>query len=68
MYWATWGTSSTIRRRVWSLLEPLDMGPDDTTRPCSEPEGSGTLRDQDGALGTWPEGAEVVAAGEQLDP
>jgi hypothetical protein len=38
MYWATWGTSSTIRRRVWSLLEPLDMGLDDTTVPRTRPE------------------------------
>ena len=39
MYCATCGTSSTIRSRVWSLLEPLDIGLDDTTRygsgrPC----------------------------------
>ncbi len=31
MYCATCGTSSTIRSRVWSLLEPLDIGLDDTT-------------------------------------
>ncbi len=31
MYWATCGTSSTIRRRVWSGLDELDIGLDDTT-------------------------------------
>ena len=41
MYCATCGTSSTIRRRVWSLSK-LDMGLDDTTGPVGghRPDGS----------------------------
>src|SRR5688500_3263316 len=69
MYCATCGTSSTIRRRVWSLLE-LDMGFDDTTGPGSRrvaPRGSAALGDQDRPFRARTDRAEVVPAGQQLD-
>ena len=80
MYCATCGTSSTSRRRVWSLLpEEPDMGLDDTTGPSPGTHPTvrdatarrvrARRRDEDRPLRAGPERRlEVVATGDELDP
>ena len=78
MYCATWGTSSTMSRRVWSLggiaprryHEGPGAGPDPEVPVPGWPRpgaASGADGDEDRALAARPERPEVVVAGEHLD-